>query len=82
MRRTITVAGNEKQAAARQRASIPFEDFDPGDPELFRTYTIWPYLDRRRKEEPVRHCKDSRYFVTAVARYQWRQRSSWYLLVV
>jgi cytochrome P450 len=60
MNSSITVARNEKQAAARERAySIPLEDFDPGDPELFRTDTIWPYFDRLRKEEPVHYCKDS-----------------------
>ena len=45
---------------ARERAySIPLEDFDVGNPELFRTDTFWPYFDRLRKEEPVHYCKDS-----------------------
>ncbi len=46
--------------AARERAaSLPLEKFDPGDPELFRTDTHWPYFDRLRKEEPVHYCKES-----------------------
>ena len=46
--------------AARERAySIPIESFDPGDPELFKTDTFWPYFDRLRKEDPVHYCKDS-----------------------
>jgi cytochrome P450 len=45
---------------ARERAySIPLEDFDVSEPELFRTDTFWPYFDRLRKEEPVHYCKDS-----------------------
>src|SRR5258706_2713007 len=60
MHRTIDLAKSEKQEAARERAySIPLEDFNPGDPELFRTDTSWPYFDRLRKEEPVHYCKDS-----------------------
>ena len=35
------------------------ETFDPGDPELFRTDSFWPYFDRLRKEDPVHYCKDS-----------------------
>ena len=51
---------NSHQKAARERAySIPLEQFDPGDPELFRTDTFWPYFDRLRQEDPVHYCKDS-----------------------
>jgi cytochrome P450 len=60
MQRIVELAQSEKQKAARERAySIPLEDFDPGDPELFRTDTFWPYFDRLRKEQPVHYCKDS-----------------------
>ena len=45
---------------ARRRAfSIPLEDIDVGNPELFRTDTHWPYFDRLRQEAPVHYCKDS-----------------------
>jgi cytochrome P450 len=48
------------QKDARERAlAIPLEQFDPGDPELFRSDTFWPYFDRLRREDPVHYCKDS-----------------------
>ncbi|MDP3869096.1 cytochrome P450 [Phenylobacterium sp.] len=47
---------------ARARAySLPREEFNPGDPELFRTNTHWPYFERLRREEPVHWCKDSEF---------------------
>ncbi|MDA9545926.1 MULTISPECIES: cytochrome P450 [unclassified Bradyrhizobium] len=58
MHGTIESAG--KLDALRERAmSLPLEQFDPGDPELFRTDTFWPYFDRLRREDPVHYCKDS-----------------------
>src|SRR5437868_2263806 len=60
MHGTINLTGDETQKAARQRAySIPLEAFDPGDPELFKTDSFWPYFDRLRQEEPVHYCRDS-----------------------
>jgi cytochrome P450 len=60
MHGTINLTEDETQKAARERAySIPLEAFDPGDPELFKTDTFWPYFDRLRQEEPVHYCKDS-----------------------
>ena len=47
---------------ARERAySIPLEDLNPGDPDLFRTDSFWPYFERLRKEAPVHWCKDSEF---------------------
>jgi cytochrome P450 len=60
MHGTIDLVQNSDQQAARERAqSIPLEQFNPGDPELFRSDTFWPYFDRLRREEPVHYCKDS-----------------------
>jgi cytochrome P450 len=60
MHGTIDLVQNSDQQAARERAqSIPLEKFDPGDPELFRSDTFWPYFDRLRREDPVHYCKDS-----------------------
>jgi cytochrome P450 len=60
MHGTIDLAADPQQNAARDRAwSLPLEQFDPGDPELYRTDSFWPYFDRLRKEEPVHYCKDS-----------------------
>jgi cytochrome P450 len=43
---------------ARNRAySTPLEDFDVGNPELFRDYTFWPYFERLRKEAPVHYSR-------------------------
>src|ERR1700712_3067933 len=45
---------------AREHAySIPLQDFDVGNPALFRDYTFWPYFERLRKEEPVHYCENS-----------------------
>jgi cytochrome P450 len=42
------------QRAARDAAySMPLEEINPADPELFRTDTLWPYFERLRKEAPV-----------------------------
>jgi cytochrome P450 len=55
-----TIESAAKLDALRERAtSLPLEQFDPGDPELFRTDTFWPYFDRLRREDPVHYCKDS-----------------------
>ncbi|MGY8711714.1 cytochrome P450 [Bradyrhizobium sp. 18BD] len=55
-----TIENAAKLDALRERASsLPLEQFDPGDPELFRTDTFWPYFDRLRREDPVHYCKDS-----------------------
>jgi cytochrome P450 len=47
------------EAAQRRASSTALADFDPGDPELFRSDTHWPYFDRLRREDPVHYCKDS-----------------------
>ena len=60
MHGTIDSAENINQKTARDMAqSIPLEQFNPGDPELFRSDTFWPYFDRLRREDPVHYCKDS-----------------------
>src|ERR1700749_3686206 len=60
MHGTIDLSQNPDQEAARERAfAMPLEQFNPGDPELFRSDTFWPYFERLRREEPVHYCKDS-----------------------
>jgi len=39
--------------------SIPLDQIDPSDPELFETDTLWGYFERLRKEAPVHYCADS-----------------------
>src|ERR1700754_1949615 len=53
------VESNALEHAKEQALSTPIEAFNPGDPELFRTDTFWPYFDRLRREAPVHHCRDS-----------------------
>jgi cytochrome P450 len=60
MHGTIDIAADSRQKAERERAcSIPLAQFNPGDPELFRSDSFWPYFDRLRQEDPVHYCKDS-----------------------
>jgi cytochrome P450 len=60
MHGTIDLVQTPQQQAAREHAfSTPLEQFNPGDPELYRTDSFWPYFDRLRKEDPVHYCKDS-----------------------
>ena len=41
--------------------SIPLEDYDVSQRELFRSNTMWGFFDRLRKEDPVHYCKDSEF---------------------
>jgi cytochrome P450 len=53
-------ASIDLQRAARDAAySMPLEEINPADPELFRTDTHWPYFERLRKEDPVHYTADS-----------------------
>ena len=60
MHGTIELDDEINRKTAKERAwSLPLEEFNPGDPELFHSDTHWPYFDRLRREEPVHYCKDS-----------------------
>jgi cytochrome P450 len=59
---SVRVAESAALAEARAKAwATPLEDLHPGDPELFRTNTHWPYFERLRAEAPVHWCKDSEF---------------------
>jgi cytochrome P450 len=47
-----------REAARAKAYSIPLEDINVADPELFRTDSFWPYFERLRKEDPVHYCKE------------------------
>jgi len=50
---------NDIAAQAKARAwSMPIEDINVADPDLFRTNSFWPYFERLRKEDPVHYCKE------------------------
>jgi cytochrome P450 len=42
-----------KRAARDAAYSMPLDEINPADPELFRTDTMWPYFERLRAEAPV-----------------------------
>ncbi|OHB29127.1 MAG: cytochrome [Phenylobacterium sp. RIFCSPHIGHO2_01_FULL_69_31] len=42
-----------KRAARDAAYSMPLEQINVADPELFRTDSMWPYFERLRKEDPV-----------------------------
>jgi cytochrome P450 len=42
--------------------SIPLDQIDVSDPELFRTNSMWPYFERLRKEDPVHYCTNNSLF--------------------
>ena len=47
------------KAAARERAwSMPLDEINVADDELFRTDTMWPYFERLRAEAPVHYQKE------------------------
>ena len=35
--------------------SMPLDQINPADPELFRTNAFWPYFERLRKEDPIHY---------------------------
>jgi cytochrome P450 len=60
MNRPMVSAHDEIQRAARDGAyATKLSEFHPGNPELFRSDTIWPYFERLRNEEPVHFCSTS-----------------------
>ena len=58
-----TANENEKPTFLKLRGrdpySIPLDQFDLSQPSLYQTDTVWPFLDRLRKEDPVNRCSDS-----------------------
>ncbi len=60
MHGTIDPGVDSHQKAAADKAwSIPLDEIDVSQPELFRTDSFWPYFDRLRREAPVHYCRDS-----------------------
>jgi cytochrome P450 len=47
-----------KGQAGADPYSIPLDQIDPSDPELFETDTLWGYFERLRKEDPVHYCNN------------------------
>jgi cytochrome P450 len=55
----VFVPPPSKGQAGADPYSIPLDQIDPSDPELFETDTLWGYFERLRKEAPVHYCADS-----------------------
>jgi cytochrome P450 len=54
MENSMSDGAIDLRAEARAKAyAMPLEDINLADPELWRTDTVWPYLERLRKEDPV-----------------------------
>jgi cytochrome P450 len=53
--------GSAAQIAEARARSIPIEEIDVSQPELWRTDTHWPYFARLRREAPVHYCRDSQF---------------------
>ena len=49
------------QSAVERARSIPLDEIDVSDSELWRTDSHWPYFERLRREDPVHYCRDSRF---------------------
>jgi cytochrome P450 len=55
----MNIAPQDIHKSAREHAySIPLDQINVADPELFRTDTMWPYFERLRKEDPVHYCAE------------------------
>src|SRR5579862_4080426 len=53
---------HRKEAGTRSPAyGLPLDKINVADPELFRSYTFWPYFERLRAEDPVHLCPESDY---------------------
>jgi len=48
------------EQATERAYSMPLNEIDVGDPEIFENDTLWPYFDRLRKEDPVHYCTTSK----------------------
>eukprot|EP01030_Chromulinospumella_sphaerica_P026506 gene26506-26711_t len=51
--------GSVHQSARDRAYSIPLDQIDVSDIDLWRTDSHWPYFERLRAEDPVHYCKDS-----------------------
>jgi cytochrome P450 len=48
------------QEAREKAATMPIEQIDLSEPELFRSDTVWPYFERLRREDPIHYRRDGR----------------------
>ncbi len=51
--------GAVPQSATEHARSIPLDQIDVSNPELWATDSHWPYFERLRREDPVHYCRES-----------------------
>ncbi len=54
-------AGRTGRQAGADPWSIPLDQIDVSDSELFETDALWGYFERLRQEDPVHYCPDSEF---------------------
>ncbi len=71
MREATTASTGNRNQATCDPYSIPLEEIDVSDPDLFATDTLWGYFKRLRDEQPVHYLADSAFGpFWSVTRYQ------------
>jgi cytochrome P450 len=55
------VAAIAEKTTTGNASSIPLEQIDVSDPQLYQDDTWYPYFERLRRDDPVHWCPDSRY---------------------
>ena len=53
-----SAASDVREANANDAWSMPLEDINVADPQLFKNDAMWPYFERLRKEDPVHYCAE------------------------
>ena len=51
--------GTIASSATERAQSVPLDEIDVSEPELWRTDSHWPYFERLRREDPVHYCAKS-----------------------
>ncbi len=58
----MNIAVNAQQQEARDAAyATPLDRIDTANADRFQNDTIWPYIERLRREDPVHYTADSAY---------------------
>jgi len=53
-----SAASDVRELTANDAWSMPLEDINVADPQLFKNDAMWPYFERLRKEDPVHYCAE------------------------
>ena len=61
MSESTSATPESKGQAGADPYSIPLDQIDVSDSEIFETDTLWGYFERLRKEDPVHYCRESEF---------------------